>query len=75
MAVDITLTPRPDVAARARDKKQALTDPDFILLTSLTPQQGADWIDANSGADAKTKRLLKVLLKAAVVLARQLEKR
>ncbi len=59
----------------AQDKKNRAaikSDALFASLTSKTPAQVGDWIDANVTDLASAKQVLTILAKALLVLAKQI---
>jgi hypothetical protein len=69
----ISLTPPVASVARYKNKKKMKDDGDFNMFMAMTSDETDTWVDSNTAADAETRRVLKIMLKALRVFSQQLE--
>jgi len=57
---------------RIRDKGEAKKDAALQVLMAKSPQEGADWIEANVTSLPEAKAVLKLLAKAVIALSHRI---
>jgi hypothetical protein len=73
MARAVPITPSSESARKYKSKKAAKEDVDMAMFTAMTATEAEDWVDNNTTADANTKKIMKVMLKALAVFSEQLK--